>query len=68
MAGLLEPRAFVWCIAGPHIGETLTEIVERKRQDIQEFGWCLWAYAMSTLKPRYAGWPPNTELKVAFRS
>ena len=44
MAGLLEPHAFVWCIAGPHIGETLTEIVERKRQDIQEFGWCLWAY------------------------
>ena len=44
MAGLLEPHAFVWCIAGPHIDETLTEIVERKRQDIQEFGWCLWAY------------------------
>jgi hypothetical protein len=41
---LLEPPAFVWCIAGPHIGETLVDIVNRKRRDIDRFGWCLWAY------------------------
>ena len=41
---VLEPPAFVWCIAGPHIGETLVEIVARKRADIERFGWCLWAY------------------------
>ena len=41
---LLEPRAFVWCIAGPHVGEALHEIVARKRADIERFGWCLWAY------------------------
>jgi hypothetical protein len=42
--GLLSPRAFVWCIAGPHIGETLAGIVERKQGDIERFGWCFWAY------------------------
>ena len=41
---MLAPPAFVWCIAGPHIGETLPEIVERKQRDIERFGWCLWAY------------------------
>jgi hypothetical protein len=44
---MTDPRdldAFVWCIAGPHVGETLAAIVERKRRDIDEFGWCLWAY------------------------
>jgi hypothetical protein len=41
---LVEPPAFVWCIAGPHIGETLVAIVNRKRRDIERFGWCLWAY------------------------
>lgn len=41
---LLLPPAFVWCIAGPHIGETLPDIVERKQRDIDRFGWCLWAY------------------------
>ena len=40
----LTPPAFVWCIAGPHIGETLVDIVERKRRDVERFGWCLWAY------------------------
>lgn len=40
----VEPRAFVWCIAGPHLEETLVEIVERKRRDIDRYGWCLWAY------------------------
>lgn len=44
MAHLLEPPAFVWCIAGPHIGETLVDIVDRKQRDIERFGWCLWAY------------------------
>ena len=44
MSSLLDPAAFVWCIAGPHIGETLVDIVERKRRDIEHFGWCLWAY------------------------
>jgi hypothetical protein len=44
VTALLEPPAFVWCIAGPHIGETLVDIVERKRRDIERFGWCLWAY------------------------
>lgn len=47
MAGLLEPHAFVWCIAGPYNGHPLTEIVERKQQDIQKCGWCLWAYGGS---------------------
>ncbi|MDP9401745.1 MAG: hypothetical protein M3P85_00090 [Actinomycetota bacterium] len=41
---LLEPPAFIWCIAGPHIGETLADIVDRKRSDVERFGWCLWAY------------------------
>lgn len=40
----LQPPGFVWCIAGPHIGETLLQIVDRKRRDIERFGWCLWAY------------------------
>lgn len=44
MPGLLEPPAFVWCIAGPHVGETLIDIVARKQRDIERFGWCLWAY------------------------
>ena len=44
MGALLEPLAFVWCIAGPHLGETLVDIVERKQRDIERFGWCLWAY------------------------
>lgn len=44
MNQLLRPAAFVWCIAGPHIGETLPEIVSRKRRDIDKFGWTLWAY------------------------
>jgi hypothetical protein len=44
MGELLKPSAFVWCIAGPHIGETLVDIVDRKRRDIDRFGWCLWAY------------------------
>lgn len=44
MTTLLEPPAFVWCIAGPHIGETLVDIVNRKCRDIERFGWCLWAY------------------------
>lgn len=47
MATTLTPDAFVWCIAGPHIGESLTEIVERKQRDIERFGWCLWAYGGS---------------------
>ncbi len=41
---LLEPPAFIWCIAGPHIGETLVDIVDRKRRDVERLGWCLWAY------------------------
>jgi len=40
----LDPRAFVWCVAGQHIGETLQQIVDRKQADIDKFGWCLWAY------------------------
>lgn len=44
---LLDPPAFVWCIAGPHIGESLDAIVVRKRRDIDRFGWCLWAYGGS---------------------
>lgn len=41
---LLDPPAFIWCIAGPHIGESLVDIVARKRRDVDRFGWCLWAY------------------------
>jgi hypothetical protein len=41
---VLQPPVFVWCIAGPHIDETLVDIVNRKRRDIERFGWCLWAY------------------------
>jgi hypothetical protein len=41
---LLEPPAFVWCVAGPHIDEALVDIVVRKCADIERFGWCLWAY------------------------
>lgn len=41
---LLEPAAFVWCIAGPHIDEQIDGIVERKQRDIEQFGWCLWSY------------------------
>lgn len=44
MSTSLRPPAFVWCIAGPHIGESLGDIVERKQRDIENHGWCLWAY------------------------
>ncbi len=44
MTELLTPPAFVWCIAGPHINESLAEIVDRKSRDVERFGWCLWAY------------------------
>ncbi|MFP5376713.1 MAG: hypothetical protein ACLGIO_08040 [Acidimicrobiia bacterium] len=44
MIYLLEPPAFVWCVAGPHTGEDLVDIVAGKRAEIERFGWCLWAY------------------------
>lgn len=45
---LLEPPAFVWCVAGPHTGEALVDTVARKRADIERFGWCLWTYGGGT--------------------
>ena len=69
MTALLEPPAFVWCIAGPHIGETLIHIVDRKRRDIEHFGWCLWAYGgtgNAHAETRSGFLPRTTQMEIGF--
>lgn len=44
MTTVIEPDAFMWSNAGAHVGETLHDIVKRKQTDIENFGYCLWAY------------------------
>jgi transposase InsO family protein len=36
VSGSLSPAAFVWCISGLHVGETLVEIVQRKQRDFED--------------------------------
>lgn len=40
-----DQHLFFWHPVGPHAGESLDNIIERKTADIKEYGFTLWAFA-----------------------
>lgn len=45
------PEAFIFMKIGPHAQKTLPEILEEKRQQIRDVGYCFWGYGGYTLHP-----------------
>jgi hypothetical protein len=52
MADILRPGiGFVFMKVGTHAGETLSDIIERKRKEIEVAGYALWGYGGNTCHP-----------------
>lgn len=48
---MLAPAGFVYLASGLYLGEATADVVDRKRKDIEEHGYCLWAYAPGAAGP-----------------
>ena len=52
MASILKPGdGFLYMKVGTHAQETLQDIIERKRREIEEAGYALWGYGGNTCHP-----------------
>jgi hypothetical protein len=52
MSDVLEPgTGFVFMKVGTHAGEGLSEIIKRKRREVEEAGHALWGYGGNTCHP-----------------
>ncbi|MDF5820765.1 hypothetical protein P4N68_06675 [Corynebacterium felinum] len=73
MLNLTPGNRFLFMSAGPHGGQTLEEILERKQEEIRSVGYCFWGYGGSLgspVKPLLKGFlesAQNSEINVYMR-
>ena len=44
MITLTTGDSFLYMLASPHGGQTLEEILKRKKEEIRKVGFCFWGY------------------------
>lgn len=56
----------IYMSVGPHVGESLTEIMLRKEKEVEKCGWSLWAHAMKIFEKIPEFFATTEEVYVVF--